>query len=280
MSPAELSQVSDAQLDQYARLIYERTGIRVSPQKKTLLSNRVRRRLRETGIDGFDGYLKHLKKLPPKDPEWDAFLQEITTHETFLFRDEGQWAWFRQEYLPECLDAAQKDKRKKQLRFWSAACSTGDEAYTMACCVSACLLPHPGWNVRILGTDIGIGAVEQASDPVFSERAMRLVPKDYYRFFNKAKDASLWQPKPNLQKLVSFRHHNLLDPIRELPFDLVVLKNVLIYFDAESKKRVLANVCSALRPGGLLISGAAEGVASMLQGFQRLQPWLHRRLPE
>ena len=280
VAPQNLSQVSDAQLSQYARLIYERTGIKVSPQKKTLLSNRVRRRLRETGISGFDAYLAHLRKLPPKAPEWDAFLQEITTHETFLFRDEGQWAWFRQEFLPGCQEAAQKRKRNKQLRIWSAASSTGDEAYTMASCVAACLLPHPGWMVRILGTDIGIGAVEQANNPVFSERAMRLVPKDYHRFFNKAKDASIWEPKPILRKLVSFRHHNLLDRLRESPFDLVVLKNVLIYFDADSKKRVLKNVCSVIRPGGLLMTGAAEGVANMLEGCQRLQPWLHRRLPD
>ena len=95
-----VEQVSDAQLSRYAELIYARTGIRVSPQKKLLLSNRLRRRLRSTGIKTFEEYYEHLKKLPPRDPEWDAFVQEITTHETYLFRDETQWEWFRNEYLP------------------------------------------------------------------------------------------------------------------------------------------------------------------------------------
>ena len=95
-----VEQVSDAQLARYADLIYARTGIRVSPQKKLLLSNRLRRRLRSTGIKTFEEYYQHLKQLPPHDPEWDAFIQEITTHETYLFRDEAQWDWFRNEYLP------------------------------------------------------------------------------------------------------------------------------------------------------------------------------------
>ena len=95
-----LDQVSDAQLARYAELIYARTGIRVAPQKKALLSNRLRRRLRSTGIDGFEEYYQHLKRLPPHDAEWDAFLQEITTHETYLFRDQAQWDWFGNVYLP------------------------------------------------------------------------------------------------------------------------------------------------------------------------------------
>jgi chemotaxis protein methyltransferase CheR len=113
---------------------------------------------------------------------------------------------------------------------------------------------------------------------VFGDRAMRLVPEeDRRRFFTKAKDAQIWQARPVLMNMASFRQHNLLDPLREEPFDLVFLKNVLIYFDAASKKRVLANVRAAIRPGGFLVAGAAEGVADLLRDFLRLQPWLYRR---
>lgn len=269
---SSLEQVSDATLSRYAELIYQKTGIRVSPQKKTLLSNRLRRRLRQTGIKDFDEYFTHLKKLPPRDPEWDAFLQEITTHETYLFRDEVQWRWF-QEYLRD-----REAGTEKRLRVWSAACSTGDEPVTIACCIAGCLPGYQQWKVSILGTDIGTGALEQARSGVFGERSMRLVPEDYRRrFFTKAKDAQIWQAKPALTSMISYRHHNLMEPLRESAFDLVFLKNVMIYFDTASKKQVLNHIRSVIRPGGLLVAGAAEGVADLVKDYIRIQPWLYRR---
>lgn len=273
-----LAQVDDRQLARYAELIYARTGIRVSPQKKTLLSNRVRRRLRKTGIESFDDYFAHLKGLPPKDPEWDAFLQEITTHETYLFRDQNQWDWLRNTYLPERAAAARAHGGKRCLRIWSAACSTGDEVYTIASCIAAGLPNLSQWKITIQGTDIGVGAIEQAKSAVFGERAMRLVQQDYRkRFFTPATDAKIWQAKPILSDMTCFRQHNLMVPMRDGPFDLVFLKNVLIYFDPTSKQQVVENVTAAIRPGGLLVAGAAEGIADMLKTFVRLQPWLYQR---
>ena len=278
---ARLAEVTDDELARYAELIYERTGIRISPQKKTLLSNRVRRRLRETGARGFADYYNHLRRLPPTIPEWDAFLQEITTHETFLFRDEGQWEWFRKEYLPGCAAEARAGSRQRSLRIWSAACSTGDEAFTAACCIADCLPNHAQWQIRILGTDIGAGAVEQAKTASFGERAMRLVPESYKRrYFRKAATADLWQACPVLTEMVAFRQHNLLDRLRDGPFDLVFLKNVLIYFAPESKRRVMDNVRSAICPGGLLVAGPAEGIGELVKDFVRLRPWLCQRPPQ
>ncbi len=276
-APGTLDQVTDTQLKQFSELIYERTGIRVSPQKKTLLSNRLRRRLRQTGIKSFGDYYAHIKRLRSNEPEWDAFLQEITTHETYLFRDEAQWDWFR-SFLGDCASEARSGKRRRSLRIWSAACSTGDEATTVACCIAACLPNLSQWNVQIIGTDIGIGALENARSSVFGERAVRLVCADYLRrFFTKAKDANIWQAKPVLTEMMSFRQHNLMDPPRERSFDLVFLKNVLIYFDATSKKTVIDNVREAICPDGLLVAGAAEGVADLVKDFQRIQPWLYRK---
>ncbi len=274
----ELDQVSDVQLARYARLIYDRTGIRVSPQKKTLLSNRVRRRLKETGIKDFEQYYRHLRNLRAKDSEWDAFLQEITTHETYLFRDQGNWDWFRNTFLPQRAAAARSKQANRSLRIWSAAASTGDEAMTMACCIAACLPTFSQWKIEIVATDIGTGAIEEARGGVFGERAMRLVPEDYRRrFFTKAKDAQLWQAKPVIAKMATYRQHNLLDPLREKPFDLVVLKNVLIYFDRKSKKRALENLQAVIAENGYLLVGAAEGVSDLLADLIRVQPWLFRR---
>jgi chemotaxis protein methyltransferase CheR len=273
-----LDQVSDTQLARYAELIHLRTGIRVLPHKKVLLSNRLRRRLRATGVKDFEEYYHCLKRLPPEDPEWDAFLQEITTHETYLFRDQAQWDWFRSVYLPERSAAARKRGGPAGLRIWSAACSTGDEAVTAACCIAACLPDFRRWQIRILGTDIGMGAVEQAATAAFGQRAMHLVPEDYCRrFFTKAKDGEVWHARPMITDLLTFRPHNLMEPLPERPFDLVWLKNVLIYFSPLSKRTVLHNVRAALKPGGLLIVGAAEGVADLLRDFHRHEPWLYRK---
>ena len=275
-SPLTLPQVTDTELQRYADLVYRKTGIRISPQKKTLLSNRLRRRLRETGIASYSEYYDYLTKLPPRHPEWDAFLQEITTHETYLFRDELQWQWFRKKFLADVAKAQRG--AVKTLRIWSAACSTGDEAFTAACCIAAELPDLPNWRITILGTDIGLGAVEQARTATFGERAMRLVPDDLKRrFFEKLPNAEVWRAKPILTKMTNFRQHNLMDPLPERPFDLIFLKNVLIYFDAGSKKVVLNNVLKVLQPGGYLVVGAAEGVGDLLSGMTRLQPWLFQK---
>jgi len=276
-----LEQVSDKQLSLYAALIYERTGISISPQKKTLLSNRVRRRLRATEIADFDAYFGHLKGLKSDHAEWDAFLQEITTHETFLFRDEGHWNWLRDSFIPEMASLARAGKRGKSLRIWSAACSTGDEAYTIATCLAGHLPKYSEWKIEILGTDIGMGALEEARAGIFGERAMKLVPKDLNRkFFTPSSNGKTWNANSVLTRMTKFRQHNLLDPLNEAPFDLIFLKNVLIYFDATSKATVAKHVGRVLRPGGMLVTAAAEGVSDLLHGMEKRKPWLHQKSSE
>lgn len=267
------SQISDELLARYATLIYDVTGIRISQQKKALLSNRLRRRLRDTGIASFEDYYAKLRRLPPTDREWDQFLQEITTHETYLFRDEAHWQWFHGTYLPEIAAAARLGKRPKTLRIWSAASSTGDEAFTIAACIASHLPGYEQWKIKILGTDIGIDALEQARAATFGERAMRLVPPDVrQRCFTAV--GSEWQAKPQLSAMTEFRRHNLLEPLTESPFDVIFLKNVLIYFDAPSKQVVMQHVKRLMKPGTYMVAGAAEGIADLVKDLKRHHPWL------
>jgi len=149
--------------------------------------------------------------------------------------------------------------------------------YTAACCIAA-RLDLSRWQVRILGTDIGLGALGAGEAGVFGQRAMRLVPAEYWRrFFTKANDVDAWTAMPVLTDMLAFRQQNLMEPLHERPFDLVFLKNVLIYFNQQSKTTVLHNVRAAMRPGGLIVTGMAEGVADLLRDFQRLKPWLFRK---
>ncbi|MCE5303873.1 MAG: protein-glutamate O-methyltransferase CheR [Planctomycetaceae bacterium] len=273
-----LVQLTETELLQFAELIYQRAGVRISPQKRLLLSNRLRRRLKQTGMTSFAEYYRHLGRLRRGDAEWDAMLQEVTTHETYLFRDDVQWNWFRKAYLPEREAAARQDRAARQLRIWSAACSTGDEAVTAACCVAAGLTDLSQWRVRILGTDIGVGAIAQAKTATFGVRAMHQTPDELRRrFFAKSASDDAWRALPILTDMLAFRRHNLMDTPVERSFDLVFLKNVLIYFDPASKAKALQNVCDALAPGGLLVAGAAEGVADLLRGYRRVEPWLFQK---
>ncbi len=270
-------QISDRLLAKIADFVYQRTGIRLSPQKKALLSNRLRRRMRETGHKSFEEYFKYVQSIDESDPEWDAFLQEITTHETFLFRDEAHWEWFQDQFLAQLAKDARTGKRPRKLHIWSAACSTGDEPVTLACCIAAKLPNAHLWNIRILATDIGVGALEQAKQATFGTRAMGRVPEEYRKRYFTQLDDQRWQAKPMLTRWITYKQHNLLDPMREGPFDLVVLKNVLIYFDVESKKKVLAHVTKAMQPGAYLLTGAAEGIANIRGPLKRVYPWLFQK---
>jgi len=127
------------------------------------------------------------------------------------------------------------------------------------------------------GEDLARFAVEQAKSGLFQERAMRLVPESYKkRFFHKTA-AGAWQACPVLTQMVAFRQHNLLERLRDGPFDLVFLKNVLIYFAPESKKRVIDNLRSAICPRGMLVVGPTEGVADLVRDYTHLEPWLYQR---
>lgn len=269
--------VTPRQLDLFAKLIYRRIGVCISPQKITLLSNRLRRRLKQTGLDCYDKYYDLLTNSPATHPEWENFLQEVTTHETYLFRDVHHWDWLRETFLPEVAVAYRAGRRQARLRVWSAACSTGDEATTIASCIADRLGPPSSWKVEILGTDIGAGAVEKARRLTFGERAMHLVPDSYRkRFFAPLPNGKESTAKPILRDMLRFQVHNLLEPMREGPFDLIVLKNVLIYFDNESKQKVLNHVRRALRPDGTIITGPADGASEFLKDFRSSQGWLHR----
>ncbi len=266
------------QLEQYAKLIYSKAGIRISAQKTTMLSNRLRRRLKALELPGFDEYLSLLRRLPERDPEWEAFLQVVSTHETYLFRDEMQWDWFTNDFLGEVVKQVRKGERDKTLRVWSAACSTGDEAYTIASCIADTVREHARWRINIVGTDIGFQAVEEARKAEFGARSMKRVPeKMKSRFFEGPSERTTWKAKPPLTDWTEFHQHNLLKPFAAEPFDIVFLKNVLIYFDADAKRRALKHIENNLKPGGLLVTAAADGVGPHLQQCSKQSVWLFQK---
>lgn len=270
-------ELTDEEFHRFNALIYRLSGIRIPGTKRVLVSNRVRRRLKATGIPSFAEYFAFLDS-PRGAAEQTAFLDVITTNETYFYRDPHHYQWFADEFLPEAAQAAQAALRPRRLRIWSAACSTGEELYSLILLYLEHQPPFQGWQTTFLGTDLSTAALASARAANYDARALRLVPAPRReRFFTQSTDDDpRWTVNLNARALASWKAHNLLRPLAAEPFDCIVLKNVLIYMDAASKKTVVGHLTRALAPGGYLIVGPTEGVGSILT-LPRLKSWLYRR---
>lgn len=273
----DLITLTTAEFGRFQAFIYERTGIRTADGKVTLLSNRIRRRLRERGIESFAAYYDLL--VSGREPgELEAFIDAITTNETHFFRTPDHFAWFGGPFLDELVAAATARRREKTLRVWSAACSTGEEPYSLAICLAENAGRLAGWRLSVLGTDICETAVAAARAGVYAARALEAVsPERLARYFTADETARTWTIRPAAAKVCEFRRHNLLDPMPGQRFDCIVIRNVLIYFDRESKRIALANLVAALEPGGHLLVGTTDGAHEHLAGLERRSTFVYRK---
>jgi chemotaxis protein methyltransferase CheR len=271
-------ELTDGEYRNYCELIYRVAGIRVAENKRIMVGNRVRRRLRATGILTFAEYYTFLIS-PAGNGEMPLFLDAITTNETYFFRDIQNYDWLGDTFLSEILQQAIARKRPKSLRIWSAACSTGEEPYSIALKLLARKPLLTGWRTTVLGTDLSGAVLDAARVGSYDARAIRLVdPGQRQAFFDEETIKQRWAIKPTVKAVVTWKQHNLLFPLKEDPFDCIFLKNVLIYFDTESKQAVVRNVIDSLARGGYLVTGPTEGIYTMLDSLRKLKPWLFQKL--
>lgn len=265
----EPEKLSSQQFGRFRDFIYRQSGIRIAATKVTLVSNRIRRRLRAGAFSDFDAYYAHLTS-PQGRGELEQFLDAITTNETHFFRTPAHFEWFKREFLPEMMLQQRQNARPAALRIWSAACSTGEEPYSLAICAAEDALRLKKWEISILGTDISEAALKDARRGVFRARSLEEVsPTQLKRYFDAQPDGKSWQVKPPVRELAEFRRHNLMQPLRSPPFDCIFIRNVLIYFDRESKRTVIKNLISALACGGYLVIGPSEGIYDMLEPLKK-----------
>jgi chemotaxis protein methyltransferase CheR len=270
-------ELTETEYQKYCELIYRVAGIRIAENKRVMVSNRVRRRLRETGISGFAEYYAFLTS-PRGGDEMPLFLDAITTNETYFFRDTQNYDWLGNTFLPEIIQQAALRKRSKILRIWSAACSTGEEPYSIALKILAKKPVLAGWRTTILGTDLSGAVLNVARAGSYDARAVRLIePAQRIAYFDEEPTKERWTAKPEVRATVTWKQHNLLFPLKEDPFDCIFLKNVLIYFDTNSKQSVVRNVIDSLVKGGYLVVGPTEGIYMMLDSLTKLKPWLYQR---
>lgn len=275
----EFQTLNELEFERFRTLIYQLAGIRVAPTKQILISNRLRKRLKETGITTFENYYRHLTS-PAGKAEVALFLDAITTNETYFFRDISQFEWLGGPFLDEIAQAVSKGTHTRRVRVWSAASSSGEELYTISMVLREHADQLAGWRLELLGTDLSQQVLDAARNGIYDERAIRLVTAARRSAYFQQDTATpgKWQVKADIRAMTRWKRHNLMNPlVGEEPFDVVFLKNVLIYFDNDSKEKVLRNVVSSIRPGGFLVVGPTDSVSKHLSLMTRERPWLFRK---
>lgn len=253
-------------------LIYQRSGIFYPDNKKYVLENRLMRRIEDEGFENFEKYVDFLRSDPQREREYSILFELVTTNETSFFRDINQLQVFELGILPKLLKDFE-EKGIKKLRMWSAACSTGEEPYTLAM-QTLNRIPqgnNSDMDIEIHATDISEGVLNSARRGEYSDYSLRNVPPQYLnKYFNKNGNGK-YSVKPEIKRLVRFSNVNLYDSMKLRVFrgmNVVFCRNVLIYFDEPSKKKVINSIYDCLMPGGYLFIGHSESLFNISRAFK------------
>ncbi|MBP3954410.1 protein-glutamate O-methyltransferase CheR [Gemmata sp. G18] len=261
--------------DRLAQLIYGLCGLVLTNDKAYLIHHRLEPIVTQSGLRDYDELCDRLRS-PTLSPLHEQVIEAITTHETSFFRDGQSFEALRQVLLPELVEAAGQRKRalgvRPHGRIWCAGASTGEEAYSVAILLDELVQGRPRRDLGLgdfafLATDISPGVLDVARAGVYSDRNVARVRSPYLRRYFK-QQLNDWQVVEPLRRFIDFRRANLLDgtPSAGL-FDLVLCRNVLIYFDEETRRRICRRFHAVVRPGGALVLGAAENLYGVSEGF-------------
>jgi chemotaxis methyl-accepting protein methylase len=252
----------DRGFDELKRRLIDMTGWDLGRFKEAYLRRRVATRVRATGSEDWRAYGELLKQDPH---ELEKLRDRLTVNVTEFFRDSDFWAVLEGEVLPGLLDAAALGPRR-ELRIWSAGCSSGEEPYSLALMfLKAAQNQAKGVRVRILASDIDEGVLARAKEGRYPAEALRLVPEALRRDAF-AEDGTQWRVAPWLRKAVAFRRLDLFSSPPPPGLDLVLCRNVMIYFSRDLQQRLLRAFHQALRPGGYFATGKTETVLGPARG--------------
>ncbi|MFO1497113.1 MAG: protein-glutamate O-methyltransferase CheR [Verrucomicrobiota bacterium] len=270
-----IAAITPDELAVWSRYVQEICGIYLDKTKGYLLETRLRGLLQETSARNFlDLYTK--AKADLTNALRRKIINAITTNETSFFRDTAPFELLRHKLIPELIDRRRRaGTRSVTLRIWSAACSTGQEAYSTAIVLRELTGGQEGYDFRIIGTDISDKAVAQASYGQFSRLELsRGLPTDKMsKYFTE--QGEFWKIRDEIRALASFRTMNLLQPFSfPAPFDVIFCRNVAIYFTEPDKVRLFKNIAKCLAPDGALIIGSTESLTGLCPEFEP-QRYLH-----
>lgn len=266
--------ITDQEFGLLQQLVLRESGIYLSPVKRELMVARLGGRVRELGCASFGAYYRRLRRDPA---ERDEMLDRISTNETRFFREPAQFEFLAGRGFPAWEAEARAGRRRRRLRAWSAGCSTGEEPYSLAMCALAHL---PGWSIDVLATDLSRRALARAREAVWPIERAEQIPRPYRdRFMLRGvRSREGWMKAgPELRSVVRFGRVNLS---RELPadgepFDLVLCRNVLIYFHPTERARALRALLGRLAPGGYLLLGHSESPGELWGLVHRVVPTIY-----
>jgi chemotaxis protein methyltransferase CheR len=248
------------------KLLRERSGLDLSADKQYLIESRLLPLARKAGIPGIEGLVHALRD--GSSALIDAVVEAMTTNETFFFRDRIPFELFREAIVPELLPTRSS---RKFIRIWCAASSTGQEPYSLAMCLKEMGAALDGWRVEIVATDLSHEVLEKSRSGLYSQfEVQRGLPIQLLvKYFKQV--GELWQINPEIRAMVQHRQFNLLHDFSQLgTFDVIFCRNILIYFDQETKINIFGRLARSMEPDGFLVLGAAETVVGLTDMFKPL----------
>jgi chemotaxis protein methyltransferase CheR len=273
-SPLNPPEVTDRDLAAIVRMVYEKSGITLHAGKRALVSARLQKRLRHRGLASFRDYVK-LLQADVTGEELTAMLDAITTNHTSFFRESQHF-----EYLAKTV-LLPLHAGTRTILGWSAACATGEEAYTIALTAAELFGQDCRRRVRLLASDLSTRAVARASSGIYrADRVAELPRHLVLKYFQKAVGAppGLLQIAAPVRQLIEFRRHNLLSPAPPgPPFDFIFCRNAMIYFDRAAQQRVLDTLEARLARGGYLFISHSESLNGLRHGLTWVAPAVYRR---
>ncbi len=261
-------QVTANETTQICELVHELCGLDIDGSKAYLIETRLSPVLKQHGLTCFEA-LANQARRPAQESLRQQIIDAITTQETLFFRDNSPFEALQFKALPEMIDAKAATAHPRRLRLWSAASSTGQEAYSMAMLMHEMIPDVEQWDVQILATDVSDQALAKASRGRYTdfECARGLPDKFRNKYFRKVDGG--WQIADSIRYMLKFQRLNLLDPLPAIgPVDIVFCRNVAIYFEREERKQLFQRVKRVMSPGGYLFVGASESLLDLGAEFQ------------
>ena len=258
--------LSDTQFQDVSQLVYRMAGIHLKENKKALVRSRLMKRLRSLGLPSFHDYMALLNSDQGRD-ELDSMIDAITTNKTGFFREKAHFEFLADEVLP---------KLGTRMRFWSAACSSGQEPYTLAIQLRESLPNIDRMDVKVLATDISAQMLAKARRGVYPPKEISAIPGTLlHKYFIRSRGpgGEEYRVKEELRRLVTVGTVNLMAswPMRG-PFDVIFCRNVMIYFDKPTQQRLVNRFWNLLASGGYLFVGHSEGLSAIEHRFRYIRP--------